>query len=109
MTTLMALSPGEGPDIEFPWAYVIEGWTLYADQAGSAVLDLRVATSYATFPTLTSICGSAKPTLSGAQKATSTTLTGWTTALPRGTVLRPVLESASAVTRLSLTLYVRAV
>ena len=108
MTTRLALEPGEGPDIEFPWAYVIEGWTLYADQVGSAVLDLR-ATDYATFPTATSICGSAKPTLASAQKATSSTLTGWTTALPRGTVLRPVLESASAVTRLSLTLYVRAV
>ena len=104
----MALVPGDGPDSEFPWAYVVEGWTLYADQVGSAVLDLRIAGSYATFPTMTSICGSAKPTLSSAQKATSTTLTGWTTALPRGAVLRPVLESASAVTRLSLTLYVRA-
>jgi hypothetical protein len=100
---------GPGGEVELPWAYVVEGWALYADVPGSAVLDLRIATSYATFPTVASICAAAKPTLDGAQKATSTALTEWTTALPRGTVLRPVLESASAVTRLSLTLYVRAV
>ena len=104
-----ALTAGAGADVELPWAYVVEGWALYADQAGSAVVDLRAAASYAAFPTATSICASAKPTLSSAQKATSTTLTGWTTALPRGTVLRPVLDSASTVTRVSLTLYVRAV
>jgi hypothetical protein len=103
------LAPGAGGDAELPWAYVVEGWALYADAAGDAVLDLQVATSYATFPTATSICGGAPPTLAGAQKATSTDLTGWTTALPRGTVLRPVLQSAASVSRLSLTLYVRAV
>lgn len=104
-----ALAAGPGPDVELPWAYVVEGWALYADAPGSAVLDLRVATSYATYPTATSICAGAPPTLAGAQKATSTDLPGWTTALPRGTVLRPVLESAASVSRLSLTLYVRAV
>jgi hypothetical protein len=102
------LAAGAGCDVELPWAYVLEGWALYADVSGSAVLDLRTAT-YATFPALASICASAKPTLTSAQKATSSALTGWTTALPRGTVLRPVLESATTVTRLSLTLWVRAV
>jgi len=102
------LAAGPGCDVELPWAYVLEGWALYADASGSAVLDLRTAT-YATFPALASICASAKPTLTSAQKAQDTALTGWTTALPRGTVLRPVLESASTVTRLSLTLWVRAV
>jgi len=103
-----ALVPGDGPDAELPWAYVVEGWALYADAVGSAVLDLRTAT-YATFPVLSSICASAKPTLTSAQKAQATDVSTWTTALPRGTVLRPVLESASTVTRLTLTLWVRAV
>jgi hypothetical protein len=103
------LAPGAGGDAELPWAYVVEGWALYADAPGDAVLDLRIATSYATYPTATSICGGAPPTLAGALKATSTDLTGWTTFLPRGTVLRPVLQSAASVSRLSLTLYVRAV
>jgi hypothetical protein len=103
------LAPGPGGDVELPWAYVVEGWALYADAPGSAVLDLWVATSYATFPPATSICADAKPTLTDSLKATSTDLPGWTTALPRGTVLRPVLQSAASVSRLSLTLYVRAV
>jgi hypothetical protein len=103
-----ALVAGPGPDVELPWAYLVEGWSLYAHESGSATLDLRVST-YATFPTLASICGSGKPALSSAQKAQSTDVSGWTqTALPRGTVLRCVLESASTVTFLSLTLWVRA-
>ena len=104
-----ALTAGDGPDVELPWAYVVEGWALYADQSGSAVVDLQTA-DYATFPAVASICGGAPPALAGAQKAQGTDLSAWTTtALPRGTVLRGVLLSASTVTRLSLTLYVRAV
>jgi hypothetical protein len=70
-----------------------------------------VATSYAAFPTQTSICAGAGPTLAGTQKAHDALpggLPGWTTALPRGTVLRCVLDSATTVTFLSLTLWVRA-
>lgn len=103
------LAPGAGGDVELPWAYVVEGWALYADAPGSAVLDLRIATSFAAYPTATTICAEAPPTLTDAIKATSTDLPGWTTALPRGTVLRPVLRSAASVSKLSLTLYVRAV
>ena len=104
-----ALAAGTQCDLEAPWAYVIEGWALYADASGSCVVDLRTAASYAAFPTVASICASAKPTLAAAQKATDSTLTGWTTALPRGTVLRVVVESASTVTLVSLTLFLRAV
>lgn len=103
-----ALVAGDGPDVELPWAYVVEGWALYADQPGSAVLDLA-ATDYASFPAAASICGGSPPTLASAQKARGDDVGAWTAALPRGTVLRPVLASASAVTRLSLTLWVRAV
>jgi hypothetical protein len=103
------LVPGDGPDVELPWGYVLEGWSLYAHESGSAVLDLVTADSFDTFPTLASIVGSGTPPeLVGAQAERSGTLAGWTTALPRGTVLRAVLVSASTVTFLSLTLWVRA-
>lgn len=104
-----ALAAGPGPDVELPWAYVVEGWALYADRSGSAVLDLRVAASYAAFPTVATICAGSPPALAGAQKARGDDVSAWDAALPRGTVLRPVLVSAATVTRLALTLWVRAV
>jgi hypothetical protein len=104
------LVPGEGCDVELPWAYVLEGWALYADAVGSATVDLQAAT-FADFPTFSSLCAGAPPALVAEDKAQGGAgdLTGWTTALPRGTVLRPVLEAAGGVTRVSLTLWVRAV
>ena len=104
-----ALTPGNGPDVELPWAYALEGWALYADQSGSAVLDLRTAASSSAWPTVSSICGSTPPTLSGAQQARSTDVSAWSPGLTQGTVLRPVLVSAATVTRLTLNLWLRAV
>lgn len=104
-----ALVGGEGPDVELPWAYVVEAWSLYAHEAGSLVLDLRRAPSYTAYPALESICAGALPTLDGAQKAQDAVLEGWTTALPRGTVLRPRVVTASGVTFATLSLFVRAV
>lgn len=102
-----AVVAGDGPDAELPWAYAVEGWSLYADQVGTAVVDVRAAT-FAAFPTVASICGGDPPTLSASQKAQSLNVDAWTPALPRGTVLRPVVTLAAAVTRVTLTLHVRA-
>ena len=104
----VALTAGARADLELPWAYLVEGWALYADQAGSVVVDLRASASYAAFPAATSICAGARPSLTDAQKATDTALPGWTTALPRGTVLRVLVESAETLTLATLTLYLRA-
>jgi hypothetical protein len=88
-----------------PFACTITGWTMIADQAGSAVVDIW-KTSYAGAPPLVAntITGSALPTLSTAQKATSTTLTGWTVAVATGDVLAFNVNSAATVTKLSLSL-----
>jgi hypothetical protein len=102
-----AVVAGDGPDVELPWAYAVEGWSLYADQPGTAVVDVRAA-AFADFPAVASICGGALPTLSFGQKVTSPDVSAWTAALPRGTVLRPVVTLAVAVTRVTLTLHVRA-
>lgn len=91
-----------------PWACVIEEWTLLADQAGSIVIDVW-KDSYANAPPVVgdSITASAKPTLSSAAKAQSATLTGWTTSLAAGDVLRFNVDSAATVQRVTLTLRVR--
>lgn len=70
----------------------IDGWTIIGDVSGSVVIGIAKAT-YAGYPTLASITGSATPTMTAAIKATSTTLTGWTTALVAGDVLEFNVDS----------------
>ena len=78
------------------------------DQSGSAVVDIWKS-SYAGAPPTSGdvITASAKPTLSTAIKAQSSTLTGWTTAIAAGDVLRFNVNSAVTVQRLTLSLCVR--
>lgn len=91
--------------IQIPFAGTITGWTLIGDVSGSASIDVKKST-YAAFPTNTSIVASAPPALSSAQNATSTTLTGWTTAVAAGDVLEFVLSSATTLKRLTLELQI---
>ena len=58
-------------------------------------------------PTYTTITGSAPPMISSARYAEDITLTGWTTQLTRGTVLRLSVVSATALTRILATLRIR--
>lgn len=90
-------------DIVAPYACTITGWTLFADVSGSATVDIWKDT-YANFPPTVadSITASAKPTLTSAVKAASSTLTGWTTSVAAGDVLRFNLDSAASVTKLTL-------
>lgn len=82
----------------------IAEWTVLADQAGSAVLDVKRST-YAGFPTTASLVGSGNaPTLSSVQKAQAAP-SGWTsTAISTGDVLEIVVSSCSTCTRLTLIL-----
>ena len=52
------------------------------------------------------IVGEAKPTLSAAAKSQDTTLTGWTTAFTAGDIIRLNVDSATTVTRVTLSLNV---
>jgi hypothetical protein len=91
--------------IQVPYGCTITGWTIIGDQTGSAVFGVSKGT-YAAFPTVSSIVASAPPTLTSAQKATSTTLTGWTTAITGGDILAFTLTSISVCTRVILELQV---
>lgn len=104
-----AITTGVKGDIgPLPWGCVVEEWSILADQSGSIVIDLW-KDSYANYPPVDagSITASAPPTLSSAAKAQSSTLTGWTTALAAGDIIRPNVDSASAVQRVTLALRVR--
>lgn len=86
-------------------ACTITGWTILADRVGSCVIDIWREPYSAYPPTVAdTITGSAKPTLTSANKATSTTLTGWTTALNAGDTLIWNVDSATTVQQILIEL-----
>jgi hypothetical protein len=95
---------GSEGQVSIPYNCTIVGWTLTADQSGSAVIDVLRST-YSGFPTTASIAGTDKPTLTSAQKNTDSTLVGWgSTALNAGDELQISLSSISGCTRVNLTI-----
>lgn len=90
----------KAPGIYIPFACTITAVRLLGDQFGSIVVDIW-ADTYANYPPTNadSICASAKPTISAATKSEDTTLTGWTTSIAAGTVLRLNVDSISTLTK----------
>lgn len=101
------ITTGIKGDLQIPFNCTIQEWTLLADQSGSIVVDVWKDT-YANYPPVIGdvITASAKPTISSNTKATSSTLTGWTTSVTAGDILRFNVNSASTVTRVTISLKV---
>lgn len=101
------ISTGVKGDIVVDFACTITAVTLLANQSGSIVVDLW-KDSYANFPPTgaDSITASAKPTISGATKAQDTTLTGWTTSVAAGDIIRVNVDSVTSHQRVTLALTV---
>ena len=102
------IATGIKGDLRIAFACVIEAVTLLADASGSIVVDIWKDT-YANFPPVDgdSITASAVPTISSAIKSEDATLTGWTTAIAAGDVLRFNVDSATTVKRVTVALKVR--
>lgn len=102
------IATGVKGDLVVDFAGVIVGVTMLADQPGSIVVDIWKDT-YANYPPTVAdtITGSAKPTITTALKSQNTTLTGWTTAIAVGDILRFNVDSVTAITRVTLALKVR--
>lgn len=90
-----------------PYNCTITSWELVSNETGSIEIDIEKDT-YANFPPTSadSITGSARPTITASNKAQSSTLTGWATALNEGDYLKVEVLSVSAITQASLTLRV---
>lgn len=103
-----AITTGIKGDVVVPYKCVLTGVTALADQTGSIVVDIWKDT-YANYPPTDadSITASAPVTISSATKSQDTTLTGWTTALAQGDILRFNVDSATSITRLTLILHYR--
>ena len=102
-----ALTTGVKGYITVPYNCTIISAITLADVSGSVVFDVWKDT-YANYPPTVAdtITASAKPTISSATKATDSTLTGWTTTCTAGDVLGFNVDSATTITRATLTLTV---
>lgn len=101
------ITTGVKGDLEIPFACTITRATLLGDQSGSIVVDIWKDT-YANFPPTgaDSITASAKPTISSAAKSQDSTLTGWTTSISAGDILRFNVDSITTIQRATLSLKV---
>ena len=106
----LAITTGVKGDIQIPFACTITAATLLADQSSSIAVDVWKDT-YSNYPPTVAdtITASAKPTLSTAVKSTNSTLTGWTTSLLAGDILRFNVDSVSTAQRVTLILTVEKV
>lgn len=97
------ISTGIKGDIHVPIACTITGVFAFADQTGSIVVDAW-KDSYANYPPTDadSITASAPITITAATKSTDTTLTGWTTSVSAGDIIRLNVDSVSTVTRVTI-------
>lgn len=102
-----AITTGIKGDFRVPANCTITGVTAMADQTGSIVVDIWKDT-LANFPPTDadSITASAQVTISSDTDSEDTTLTGWTTSLSQGDILRFNVDSASTITRLTIELRV---
>jgi hypothetical protein len=103
------ISTGVVPgSIPIPFACTILEWTILLDQSGSIVIDIWKDT-YANYPPTVAdtITAAAKPTVTTATKNKSSTLTGWTTAIAAGDILRCNVDSVTSATSAMLLLKVQ--
>lgn len=89
---------------DLPASFTITGVSILADQTGSIVIDILKNTYTAYDSGETSICASAKPTISSAVKSKDTTLTGWTTTLASDDTIEYNVDSVTSITRATITL-----
>lgn len=107
-----AITTGVKGFMEVPFNATIVSWTLLSSDAsatsGSIVIDVWKDT-YANYPPTVAdtITASAKPTISGATKNTSSTLTGWTTTVTAGDILGFNVDSCTSIVKATLILKLR--
>ncbi len=105
-----AITTGAAGYVQIPYDCVIKSWTILADQTGSIAIDVWKS-PYATSPptVLNKITALAPPTLTTAQKSTDSTLVGWTTSVSAGDVIAFNINSATTVTKVTLSIKVQKV
>lgn len=103
-----AITTGIKADLVVPYNCTVIGWDILGDASGSIVVDIWKDT-YANFPPTVAdtITGTEKPTLSSVAKNQDVALSSWTTTLTRNDILRFNVDSATTVTRVTLSLRIK--
>jgi hypothetical protein len=81
---------------------LINGDTIPAGATGPAGAHAATGATGPAFPTSASITGGNDPTLSGAQKATDSVLSAWTTSVSAGEIFEFSITAASTLTHLQI-------
>ena len=98
-----AILTGVKGSLVVPFNCVISGWTLTADVSGSIQIDIWKATYAAYPPTVANtISPSNKALISASNKATSSTLTGWSPTINAGDILVFNVDRAPTISRVTL-------
>lgn len=102
-----AITTGIKGDLEVPFNCTINRATLLGDQTGTLIVNVWKDT-YANFPPTSTvkITSTTPPTISSATKAQDSTLSGWTTGITAGDILRFNVDSCVTITRGTLSLKV---
>lgn len=102
-----AITTGVKGDLQVPYDCTIMGARMFADQVGSIVVNVWKDV-YANYPPTVAdkITASAPPTISSDDQSEDLTLSGWTTSLLEGDILRFNVDSASTITRVTVVLLV---
>lgn len=89
-----------------PYKCVITKVTLVtAGTSGTVTVDIRTC-AFESYPSVSSICASAKPALSSAITYEDSTLTGWTTAMAAGTMVHFFIEASPTPTATEISMIV---
>lgn len=101
------LDTGIAADLAIPFDCTILSYLALADQTGSIQVDVWKAAE-ADFPPTNadSITASAPVAITASNKRADVTLTGWTTAISAGDILRFNIDSVTSITRLTISLRV---
>ena len=102
-----AITTGIKGDIEVPFDCTIKSVRMFADTSTTTVVDIWKDT-FANFPPTDadSITASAVPTITTSTKSEDATLTGWTTTVSKGDIIRWNVDSNDNATRLTMSLMV---
>lgn len=95
-----SISTGKIQDVVAPFAGTIDSWEIFSDVADTVTVEIWKDV-YANYPPTVAdkITASAPPSLSAVDHDTSSTLTGWTTSVTAGDVLRFKITAVTVATR----------
>lgn len=99
----IAMLPGDKGTVSIDVNGTIENLTIFSDQVGNLTLDI-LKSDFDTFPTFTSIVGGVYPSFTNGQKIRDDNLTGWTTAVAAGDVIKFQVVGVSDINRFTVSL-----